>query len=146
MRDGRADVVDWLLRAVVWVSGGVLVFAVLVLVRDEIALDLHNAPATATIREVNNGTRGPGSVRVAFTTGGRSYETWIEQTWFGPHYRDGQPVAIEYDPGDPTRARLAGVHDLISLVVVVAGVAVAGLVVMLLRRGPRAHGPSRHGG
>ncbi|HEX5494033.1 MAG TPA: DUF3592 domain-containing protein, partial [Mycobacteriales bacterium] len=104
--------------------------AVLLLVsRDELRLDLRHDSTRARVLSTYSQSRGPGGAVVRFTAGRRTVDAHVGLSWFGGTPRAGQTITVEYDPGNPTRARRAGTHDLIALGVpglVVGGIALTG--------------------
>jgi hypothetical protein len=132
------DLIDLLMQAALWLLGAVLVVLTFIVIRNEVTLDLHHSSTTATVIEVFEGGRGPGGLRVTFVVDARPIETTVEQPWFAPHFAVGQSVAIDYDPDDPTRARLADLHDVVS------GLVFAGVVGATYWAIGRFRGRGRH--
>jgi hypothetical protein len=115
---------------------GFIAFLWLSVIRDEVALDLHHASTTATVSEVTYGRTG--TLRVTFEVDGRIIDTTIEQPTKRTHFAVGQRVAIDYDTGDPTRARLADNHDFVLALAFAVPIFATLLVIDHLR------GRSRH--
>ena len=96
-----------------------LIAAAAVLLWDEITLDLHHVTTTAQVTGVDDVyQRGPASLEVRFTAGGKPVTTTVGQGF--PHHLPGvgDQIRIEYAPSDPGHARRAGVHDLLELLAV----------------------------
>ena len=92
----RSDPWLWFWGIFTGVACALFVLVLLIVARNEIVLDLHHARATAAVREVSEGTHGPGTLRLDFAVGARTVDTWVRQSWFGPAYFKGETVAIDY--------------------------------------------------
>ena len=99
------------------VAGVVLCVASFLIVRDEIALDVHHAVAAGRVTEVSTG-KGPGAARVSFPAAGEQREATVQQPYFGRALEPGDRTRVEYLRSDPAVARRAGAHDLIGYAVV----------------------------
>jgi len=111
---------------------------------DEVRLDLRHARAVATVQEVRP-TKGLGaSLVVRYLPRGRQGTTTVQvqQAFYDSDHRVGSTVNIEYDPANPSRARIAGDHDIASVVVVFGIPAAVGWLWWRLRHRRR---PGRRG-
>lgn len=105
---------------------GVVTFAALLLLiaRDEVRLDVRHDTAQARVIRTYSQSRGPGGAVVRFTVDGRPVEADVALSWFGDTPHTGATMAIEYDPSHPARARRAGSHDVVGIVVPLVAIAV----------------------
>ena len=122
---------------------GFIAFLWLSVIRDEVALDLHHASTTATVSEVTYG-KWFGTLRVTFEVDGRIIDTTIEQPFKRTHFVVGQRVAIDYDTGDPTRARLADNHDVVLVLAFAVVLFVTPFVIGHLRGRSRHRSRQKH--
>ena len=116
------------------VAGVVLCVASFLIVRDEIALDVHHAVATGRVTEVSTG-KGPGTARVSFPAAGEQSEATVQQPYFGRALEPGDQAQVEYLRSDPAVARRAGAHDLVGYAAVLGCIAL--LVLGSLSVSPR---------
>lgn len=108
--------------------------AAAIVVRDEVALDLHHRYVVGRVIDMHTSTRGPGSVRVTYLADGRQVEATVEQPWFGRDADLNDELRIEYLPSDPTVARRVGAHDLVGFIVALGVPALFAIAPALLRR------------
>lgn len=147
----RADVSLLGFGGVFWtvVTGVTLIglaFAMFMVVKSEIVIDTGHGTSNAGIVEVNNGGRGPGSLKVEFEVDGQTVTTWVEQPFLGGEdYQVGGRVQVEYAKSDPTTARLAGQHDLVGLLALLGLMGAAGWGVPWLMGVIRPGSRGRHG-
>ncbi|WP_250006730.1 hypothetical protein [Actinoplanes sp. M2I2] len=118
------------------VAGLALCFAASLIVRDEVALDLHHRVALARVTDTHAG-KGPGTARVVFTEDGSVHEAVVQQPLLGSGLEVDDQLRVEYLPSRPAVARRAGAHDFLSFAAVIGTVVVPPLVVPLLRRRSR---------
>ena len=104
-----------------------------IIVRDEVALDLHHRYAVGRVIDTYTSVRGPGSVRVSYLAAARQVEATVEQPWFGRDADVNDELRIEYLASDPTVARRAGAHDLVGFVVALGVPALFAIAPALLR-------------
>jgi len=121
---------------------GFIAFLWLSVIRDEVALDLHHASTTATVSEVTYGRTG--TLRVTFEVDGRIIDTTISAPTRRTQVAVGQRVAIDYDTGDPTRARLADDHYVVLTLALFVVVFVTLLVIDHLRGRSRHNSRQKH--
>ncbi|MEV4348164.1 hypothetical protein AB0J83_27225 [Actinoplanes sp. NPDC049596] len=112
----------------------VLCFALVMVSRAEIMLDLRHHIAEGPVVETSTSVRGPGSAEVAFTAGDLQRTAWVEQPWWGTPASVGDRLRIEYSPTHPSVARRVGAHDAVSLAGVIASASLTGLAFEALRR------------
>jgi hypothetical protein len=113
MRRLGLPLVIWGLVSVVGLAAVVvlLVFGL----HDEVVLDLHHSAAMGQVTQVSEGRRGPGSMQVEFSAGGKPAKAWVGLSWFGSTPKQGDQVRIEYLNANPGTARRAGAHDIVTL-------------------------------
>lgn len=117
---------------------GVTVFALVALlfiwnligdVRAEVLLDRDAVPASATVMQVHKPSKGPARAQVTFSAEGTPRTAWVQLGMFQDGPGVGGRLDVEYTPQDPSMARLAGSHELLSfpwtLFMLLAGLGVA---------------------